>query len=964
MNYRHPIHLSFIIVLFQLILVGCQSREHKIDKDTETHIVDLSIIESMPFNGSVSPYDSLWIPYHDIAFDKLDQQLDKEHVKLDSAQLFYLYNRALSKASAKGNSDYEQLWLEDVEALANHRDRNLFGDVLWMFNQAIQSDRAIDVRDQVGRGLKILSDDLKLNDRQIAHEILNVVSMLYINSIDSDFQLSLLLDHNELWKRVQSSSMDQVYRYFLIGGIYHYDFGDYKTAQIHLQEAGDIYDDCCKGNDLNFIAESFLLEMASAANGRDSLSALKASTRAIKTLDSIPEMRQRLLKQIIASITAFPYINLESAIPPLAQKFHSNVLQNEHVLKCDFYRSMGYYYGELKERDSARLSFHLALNHYDTAQALKMEIDDSFYDDALYGLAELELYYGDRNKGFALLEQAAQKYFGAPLKQLMSEEPIINLRHDVELPYFLESWAQYVRTDPEFDLNSTILFQRALDAYHLLDILVKARRDYLLEENVIGTLDDEYRIYSKAIDLVFDRFEQEPSEELAQEAFYFIERNQANLLLSKLTFNQLAARYDLPDQVIETATELFTREKELFVHSNEENRNEKGQLIKEREAFNRRLQVDFPKFYQSLNQDDRVSFDEMKSFANSNDALMIHLHEFRDTGYLFLQTADQSILQKIALDTQIIDSIDRFVSLVSAQPRIGHRNQAGVMDFDRLSHFVYSSIFGSIDPSVLQMPNWYLSANGVFGRIPFDALVVDQKKRKQVNYELKYLGHQVSLYRMMSFTTSIRNDYENQDLSEYPLIAFSFSGPDYEKRQRGMGLPHSYDECNGIVQIWGNDQDRLIHSTDASRNQFIDLSTNKAILHLSIHGIGDETSRFGGQLIFGDLDTLDMLEILSLNMLAPLVVLSACQTGVGMQMKGEGVYHFARPFILAGTDQVLLSRWNLNITSSEFLMQYFYQNLAEGKMPLHALALSKRQFVQRHPKFAHPYYWASLQIVS
>jgi CHAT domain-containing protein len=89
-----------------------------------------------------------------------------------------------------------------------------------------------------------------------------------------------------------------------------------------------------------------------------------------------------------------------------------------------------------------------------------------------------------------------------------------------------------------------------------------------------------------------------------------------------------------------------------------------------------------------------------------------------------------------------------------------------------------------------------------------------------------------------------------------------------------------------------------------------------------------------------------------------LVVLSACETGVGAVPSGEGVYGMRRALVLAGAESQVVSLWNANDASTAELMRAFYGELARGTGRAEALRRAKLRLL-RQPQFAHPYYWAA-----
>jgi CHAT domain-containing protein/Tfp pilus assembly protein PilF len=89
-----------------------------------------------------------------------------------------------------------------------------------------------------------------------------------------------------------------------------------------------------------------------------------------------------------------------------------------------------------------------------------------------------------------------------------------------------------------------------------------------------------------------------------------------------------------------------------------------------------------------------------------------------------------------------------------------------------------------------------------------------------------------------------------------------------------------------------------------------------------------------------------------------LVVLSACETGVGAVPSGDGVYGMRRALVLAGAESHVVSLWSVNDTSTRALMRDYYDELARGTGRAEALHSAKLRLM-RQSRYAHPYYWAA-----
>ncbi|MGF1496962.1 MAG: CHAT domain-containing protein, partial [Elainellaceae cyanobacterium] len=110
----------------------------------------------------------------------------------------------------------------------------------------------------------------------------------------------------------------------------------------------------------------------------------------------------------------------------------------------------------------------------------------------------------------------------------------------------------------------------------------------------------------------------------------------------------------------------------------------------------------------------------------------------------------------------------------------------------------------------------------------------------------------------------------------------------------------------------------------------------------------------------GDEDgVLTALEASGLNLYGTeLVVLSACETGVGSVANGDGVYGLRRAFVIAGADSLLMSLWKVSDDGTADLMTRYYQRLLNGEGRSDALRATQLEMLQT-PDYEHPFFWAS-----
>jgi CHAT domain-containing protein len=104
---------------------------------------------------------------------------------------------------------------------------------------------------------------------------------------------------------------------------------------------------------------------------------------------------------------------------------------------------------------------------------------------------------------------------------------------------------------------------------------------------------------------------------------------------------------------------------------------------------------------------------------------------------------------------------------------------------------------------------------------------------------------------------------------------------------------------------------------------------------------------------------LTALEASGLNLWGTkLVVLSACDTGVGEVHNGEGVYGLRRAFVLAGTESLVMSLWPVSDYTTRELMTHYYQNLKLGMGRGESLRQVQLDMLKKNPHL-HPFYWAN-----
>jgi CHAT domain-containing protein len=185
-------------------------------------------------------------------------------------------------------------------------------------------------------------------------------------------------------------------------------------------------------------------------------------------------------------------------------------------------------------------------------------------------------------------------------------------------------------------------------------------------------------------------------------------------------------------------------------------------------------------------------------------------------------------------------------------------------------------------------------------------------------------------------------------------------------------LPGTRREAAGIVSLVPEGDRKQALDFDASRATLMspDLAQYR-IVHLATHGLLNSVHPELSGLVFSLFDRtrtpqdgfLRLNEIYNLKLGADLVVLSACQTGLGKEIRGEGLVGLTRGFMYAGAPRVMASLWKVDDRATAELMKNFYTEMLGKEALRPAAALRAAQIQMRKTKgFEDPYYWAAFTL--
>ncbi|MCA1632937.1 MAG: CHAT domain-containing protein [Acidobacteria bacterium] len=214
-------------------------------------------------------------------------------------------------------------------------------------------------------------------------------------------------------------------------------------------------------------------------------------------------------------------------------------------------------------------------------------------------------------------------------------------------------------------------------------------------------------------------------------------------------------------------------------------------------------------------------------------------------------------------------------------------------------------------------------------------------------------------------------------------LSFESALSDVTERESAGGPPAGGGQGGGVlVRLVGTREEaqqiaRLAAASGRKADKWLDLEASEAniedrdlrqyrVLHFATHGLlNAERPQFTGVVLslVGNNETSDGFlrtdEIFNLRLSSPLVMLSACETGLGKEMRGEGVIGLTRAFMYAGAPAVGVSLWSVADKSTAELMTDFYKNLLgkAGPPPTAAMRAARLQMIA-NKKYSAPFYWA------
>ncbi len=267
---------------------------------------------------------------------------------------------------------------------------------------------------------------------------------------------------------------------------------------------------------------------------------------------------------------------------------------------------------------------------------------------------------------------------------------------------------------------------------------------------------------------------------------------------------------------------------------------------------------------------------------------------------------------------------------------------------------LYAVLLQGLDTE--KISKMFIIPDGFLNYLPFELLV------NQNNYLLE--NTEVSYAVAISLLKSPIDEPFKQH-NKLALFAPSYNLYKPSKNELAVrGEPYYLQGAIKEVDLISSIFESTVFKEDqATKKTFKNLSDDYSVIHLSMHSfLNDEDSELSS-LVFSDNENdyqLYISELYGLHFNSDLVVLSACNTGVGNFKTGKGMISLQTAFTATGVPSVLSSLWSAPDKATQEIMVSFYKYLKEGTTKSRALQLAKLNYLKNtsEKSLQHPFYWA------
>ncbi|WP_452223965.1 CHAT domain-containing protein [Lacinutrix chionoecetis] len=598
--------------------------------------------------------------------------------------------------------------------------------------------------------------------------------------------------------------------------------------------------------------------------------------------------------------------------------------------------------------EDTELAYELAMQKKDYSQALKsfkrlknLKKDNLSSASVLSKLyfQEAQLYYflNDRDLSNKTLKKA--------LKILLPDVDVNTLPTEENLypeNAFIEIFDLFaaLQTKP----NNALTYYNL--SFYVSDMLAENTTS---QESKLILLNEQRKRSEKCLNLLYTLQNTNNTSEFTLEALKLSERYKSTLLKETVSNKDLIKLHPKDSLLIEQQAYLNKQEtltNRLIRTPFGTNTNQKDTIRAELSAINIKLKDLKFKIENKYAISTNTSFNIAKLNAKliEDDATLVHFFYGKKAIYQIIVSGTATAFNKIVLNDLHIETIANFINYFDSPSAINNN----ILKFTEDAFKLYKILQLN---EIKDKTNLLIIPDGLLHFVPFDALLTEETQ--QLTYEKMpfFLKKHTSV-----FNASVSLYLKENQLTKEPEVLGVF--PVFKNTT--AVLKYSVNEAKSI-----NDEIKttLLMEEDATKTSFLKNASRYSILHLSTHGKSGDFFE-PAQIAFHD-EALAVNELYSMNLNPDLVVLSACETGIGRLQKGEGAMSIARGFQYAGAKRVLFSLWQISDLSTSQIMASFYKILNNNNSISHANHQSKLDYLNnkniKNLKKS-PYYWSAFTL--
>jgi CHAT domain-containing protein len=208
-------------------------------------------------------------------------------------------------------------------------------------------------------------------------------------------------------------------------------------------------------------------------------------------------------------------------------------------------------------------------------------------------------------------------------------------------------------------------------------------------------------------------------------------------------------------------------------------------------------------------------------------------------------------------------------------------------------------------------------------------------------------------------------------VDEDPRRALASDVADTFDPNRIQSLFYARQELDVLRKLVPADEALVYSDFDATRDRLREIDLRQfRILHFATHGLLNAKQPELSGLMLSLVDQegrpvsgfVGLSDIYNLRAPVDLVVLSACRTALGKDVRGEGLVGITRGFMYAGASGVVASLWRVDDEATAELMKRFYSNMLQQGMTPAAALREAQNSIRQEPQWRSPYYWAAFTL--